>query len=66
MTTRNIKETIYEYDQDGKVVRKTVTVTTETDDTPYTPSYYQYFNPAPFTPASCQAADTTGLVNDHV
>lgn len=66
MTKRKIKETTYEYDQNGKVVRKTVTVTDETDDTPYTPSYYQYYNPVQFTPASCQTMDTTGLVNDHV
>lgn len=66
MTKRKIKETTYEYDQDGKVVRKTVTVTDETDDTAYIPSYYQYTNPVQFAPASCQVMDTAGMASDHV
>lgn len=37
MVQRKIKETVYEYDQDGNVIRKTVTVTDETDDSTYIP-----------------------------
>lgn len=66
MTKRKIKETTYEYDQDGKVVRKTVTVTDETDDTAYIPSYYQYTSPVQFAPVSCQVMDTAGAASDHV
>ena len=65
MTKRKTKETVYEYDQEGNVVRKTVTVTDEVDDSPYMPSFYQYSQPV-FTPATCQAADTVGLVKDNV
>lgn len=35
MIKRTIKETVREYDADGKVVRETVTETTEDDDTMY-------------------------------
>ena len=36
------KETIREYDADGKVVRETVTETTEDDDTMYFPPFQTY------------------------
>ena len=32
MIKRDITETVYEYDKDGKLVRKTITTTHETDD----------------------------------
>lgn len=32
MIKRDITETVYEYDKDGKLVRKTVTTTHETDE----------------------------------
>lgn len=37
MTKRTIKETIREFDENGKVVRETVTETTEDDDNVYWP-----------------------------
>lgn len=43
MTKRTIKETIREYDENGKVVKETVTETTENDDTQYWP--YTTVNP---------------------
>lgn len=39
MIKRTIKETVREYDADGKVVRETVTETTEDDDTMYFPQF---------------------------
>lgn len=39
MIKRDITETVYEYDKDGKLVRKTVTTTHETDDETRYPSY---------------------------
>ena len=46
MTKRKITETVYEYDKDGKVTKKTVTETEEEDDTIYVPSWTQ----TPYTP----------------
>ncbi len=43
MTKRTIKETIREYDESGKVIKETVTETTEDDDTVYWP--YTVTNP---------------------
>ena len=52
MTKREITETIREYDESGRLVRETVTTTSETDDTVYTPTNpwwstqpYIYTNP---------------------
>lgn len=42
MIKRTIKETIREYDADGKVVRETVTETTEDDDAMYFPPFQTY------------------------
>ena len=42
MIKRTIKETVREYDADGKVVRETVTETTEDDDTMYFPQFQTY------------------------
>ena len=39
MIKRTIKETVIEYDKDGKVVKETITETTEDDDTQYNPFY---------------------------
>lgn len=48
MTKRNIIETIYEYDEKGTLVRKTVTETEENDDAPYLPySPWTWMPPAP-------------------
>ena len=41
MTKRTIKETVTEYDKDGKIVTQTVTETTEEEDAPAYP-YYPY------------------------
>lgn len=38
MVKRTITETVYEYDGDGKVTRKTVTETTEEDTNIYWPN----------------------------
>ncbi len=38
MIKRTIKETVYEYDENGKMIKMTVTETTEDDDTIYYPS----------------------------
>lgn len=48
MIKRTIKETVSEYDSDGKLVRQTVTETTEDDDTMYYPTYtpYPYATPS--------------------
>ncbi len=37
MIKRTIKETISEYDKDGRLIRQTVTETSENDDTQYFP-----------------------------
>lgn len=42
MTKRTIKETIREFDENGKVVRETVIETTEDDNTTYWPYYPNY------------------------
>ena len=34
MFTRTVKETVKEYDKDGKIVKETVTETTENSDSP--------------------------------
>lgn len=62
MTKRKIKETVYEYDQDGNVIRKTVTVTDETDDSPCLPSSSY----TTFTPAISQVMDSSISETDHV
>lgn len=41
MIKRRIVETIEEYDDTGRIVKKTTTETTEDDDTAYVP-YYPY------------------------
>lgn len=43
MIKRTIKETVNEYDKDGRLVRQTITETSEDDDTQYYPyPYYPY------------------------
>lgn len=42
MIKRVIKETVKEYDESGKVIRETVTETTEDDDTVYFPQSTSY------------------------
>ena len=39
MTKRLVKETVREYDENGNLIRETVTETTEDDDTAYFPYY---------------------------
>ena len=46
MVKRKIKETVLEYDEGGKIIKETITETTEDDDTMYLPS----FNPYPYYP----------------
>lgn len=43
MIKRMIKETINEYDKDGKIIRQTVTETQEDDDTQYIPYQTQFW-----------------------
>lgn len=45
MIKRIIKETVNEYDSEGKLVKQTVTETTEDDDTVYFPTYNPYTPP---------------------
>jgi len=59
MTKRTIKETIREFDKDGKVIRETIPETVEDDDTTYYPVYTNppspgtpYINPYTTTPAA--------------
>ena len=54
MIKRQIKETVTEYDENGRVVRETVTETTEDDDTAYYPSWQQ--------PISIPCCDNGGTV----
>lgn len=67
MIKRNIVETIYEYDQDGKLTRKSVTETHETDDeTRYPLTNFMlttlYNNCITTTSGECQ--DKCGSCND--
>ena len=51
MTKRDVTETIYEYDKEGKLIRKTVTETHEEEESTLYPYPYTYpFNPCPNTP----------------
>ena len=43
MIKREITETIYEYDKEGKLLRKTVTETNETEENTYTNITYPNF-----------------------
>lgn len=45
MIKRTIKETVREYDTDGRLLKETVTETSENDDTVYYPSYTPNTNP---------------------
>ena len=47
MIKRTIRETVREYDADGKVVKQTVTETTEEDDTVYYPTYNPFLYTSP-------------------
>jgi len=42
MAARIIKEITYEYDQEGRVIKKTITETTEEDRSVHCPSYPYY------------------------
>lgn len=46
MVKRKITETVEEYDKDGKLIKKTITITEEDDDT----YYYPFTSPAPYNP----------------
>ena len=46
MVKRTIKETVREYDTDGRLLKETVTETSEDDDTVYYPSYAPNIIPA--------------------
>lgn len=72
MIKRNIVETIYEYDKDGKLTRKSVTETHETDDEtryPLTNSmlttlYNNCTTTTSTTTTSCECQDKCGSCND--
>lgn len=51
MVRRTIKETISEYDKDGRLVRQTVTETSEDDDTQYYPYHSLPYTAPESTPA---------------
>ena len=56
MIKKTIKETVREYDEEGKMVRETVTETVEDDDTiywPYSPYNTPFIN-SPITPCNGQ------------
>lgn len=67
MIKRNIVETVYEYDKDGKLTRKSVTETHETDDEtryPLTDSALTtLYNNCTTTP-SCECQDKCVSCND--
>lgn len=56
MIKKTIVETVYEYDKDGKVTRKTVTEITEEDTNVYWPNYNQ---PYIGTPVYCNDGIST-------
>lgn len=45
MIKKIIKETIKEYDSEGKLIKQTITETTEDDDTVYYPIYQNPYSP---------------------
>lgn len=57
MIKRIIKETVREYNDVGKLVRETITETTEDDDNNYTSSYYTY----PSTPSTAKSTDEASI-----
>lgn len=68
MIKRDITETIYEYDKEGKLVKKTVTETHEEEDrntTPVPQTYPFLTNPCfPNTPY-CETGSTSDLLTTH-
>lgn len=67
MIKRNIVETIYEYDKDGKLTRKYVTETHETDDEtryPLANSMLTTLYSNCTTTTSCECQDKCGSCND--
>jgi hypothetical protein len=61
MIKRDIVETVYEYDKDGKLTRKSVTETHETDDETRYPLTNLYNC---ITTTSCECQDKCGSCND--
>lgn len=66
MIKRTIKETISEYDSEGRLVRQTVTETAEDDDTTYFPTYPYLQTPPAVAPywstepvCTCDAANVS-------
>lgn len=61
MVKRTIKETVREYDVDGRLLKETVTETTEDDDTVYYPSYQPNIIPVTYgTEITCCARHEGG------
>lgn len=59
MVKRTIKETVREYDTDGKLLKETVTETTEDDDTTYFPPFNPYPYASPSTPSPWWSVEPT-------
>lgn len=62
MTKRKIVEVVEEFNDSGKLIRKTTTETTEDDDTNYYPNWAvaPYTYPGPYAPTVMYGADSTG------
>lgn len=58
MVKRTIKETVREYDVDGRLLKETITETSEDDDTVYFPPY-------PYMPNMPVAYDTRITCDAH-
>lgn len=63
MVKRTTKETVREYDADGRLLKETVTETSEDDDTAYFPSYPYAPNILPVVYDTRITCDTTAHDN---
>lgn len=62
MTKRDIVETVYEYDKEGKLLKKTVTETHEEDDT----EYQSHWTNVPYLTCTDTNNSTSENVNDNL
>lgn len=64
MVKRTIKETVREYDTEGRLLRETVTETSEDDDTIYYPPYVPNFGPVVYDGVvNCGTQERRGYAN---
>lgn len=64
MIKRKTIETIKEYDENGKLIRETVTETTEDDNNTYYP-YQPYYPTTPYSPVTYGTEITCGCKKDN-